>query len=59
VVDVYLCSDASLLIVDLNRWGEDTDPKLLKTWDRNWDETVGLKLIPPPVAMKGDVSVSF
>ena len=59
VVDVYLCSDGEMLMVDANSWGGDTDPKLLKTWDRNWEEEVGLKLIPRPIKMKGDISVSF
>ncbi len=59
VVDVYLCSDGKLLLVDLNARGDPTDPKLLNTWDRDWDETIRLKLIPRPIKMKGDVSVSF
>ncbi len=59
VVDVYLCSDGQLLLVDLNSWGGTTDPKLLKIWERDWGEEVGLKLIPRPIKMKGDVSISF
>ena len=59
VADVYLCSDGYLLLVDLNDWGGSTDPKLFKTWDRNWEEEAGLRLIPRPIRMKGDVSVSF
>ena len=59
VVDIYLCSDGQLLVVDLNPWAGRTDPKLLRTWDRDWQEVVGLKLVPKPIQMKGDVSVSF
>jgi len=59
VVDVYLCSDGRFLIVDLNAWGPPTDPLLLKTWDRDWGETAGLRLMPKPVRMTGDISVSF
>ena len=59
VVDLYLTSDDRLLIVDLNSWGPPTDPLLFKTWDRNWEDAPELKLIPAPVKMKGEVSVSF
>ena len=59
VVDVYLTSGRKFIIVDLNDWGPPTDIKLLKAWDRNWDEKVGLRLISKPVKMKGDISVSF
>lgn len=59
VADVYLTSEGSLMLVDLNPWGPPTSPLLLRTWERDWQQTVGLKLIPEPVTMKGDVSVSF
>ena len=59
VVDVYLCSDGHFLIVDLNAWGPPTDPLLFKTWERNWAEDAGLRLMPKPVRMTGDISVSF
>lgn len=58
-VDVYLTSEGRFLIVDLNPWGPPTDPLLLRTWDRDWREPLGLRIIPEPVKMKGDVSVSF
>jgi hypothetical protein len=59
VVDVYLTSNRKFIIVDLNQWGPPTDIKLLKAWDRNWEEPIGLRLISKPVKMKGDISVSF
>jgi hypothetical protein len=60
VVDVYFTSDDQVLIVDLNPWGSPTDPLLFKTWDRDWNgESSDIKLIPGPVKMKGEVSVSF
>lgn len=59
VVDVYLSSDNQFFINDLNPWGEQTDPLLFKKWEREWDKEQGLKLIPHPVEMKGDISVSF
>lgn len=58
-VDVYLTSARKMLVVDLNPWGPPTDPLLLRAWDRDWHEVIGLKLIPQPIQMKGDVSVSF
>jgi len=59
VVDAYLCSDGSFLLVDFNAWGEPTNPLLLRTWDRDWAEVAGLKLLQKPVKMGGDISVSF
>jgi hypothetical protein len=59
VVDVYYTSDNQVLIVDLNPWGPPTDPLLLKTWERDWETEIGVKLIPKPVKMKGEISVSF
>ena len=58
-VDIYFCSNGDLLVVDMNQWGPPTDPLLLRNWERDWNREIGLKLIPPPVRMKGDVSVSF
>lgn len=59
IADVYLRSDGQVMLVDLNPWGPPTAPLLLRTWDRDWQQTLGLKLIGEPVTMKGDVSVSF
>ena len=59
VVDVYLTAGRQFMIIDLNSWGAPTDPKLLKSWERDWNEVAGLRLIPKPVKLKGDVKVSF
>lgn len=59
VADVYLTSDKRLLLVDLNPWGPPTAPLLLRSWERDWETPAGLKLIPPPIRMTGDVKVSF
>ncbi len=59
VVDIYFTSTDRIMIVDMNQWGDPTDPLLLRTWDRDWTKVDGIKLIPPPVKMKGNVSVSF
>ena len=58
VVDIYFTSDGNTLIVDINEWGE-CDPLLFRSWDRDWSEKVGLKLMSEPIQMKGDVKVSF
>lgn len=59
VIDVYLCSDGEFLIIDFNTWGEDTKPLLMRKWDRDWLENQGIRLIKPPMKMKGDVKISF
>ncbi len=57
--DVYLTSKDQFLLVDLNSWGAPTEPLLLRSWDRDWEAQAGLKLIPKPVRMDGDISISF
>ncbi len=59
VMDVYVTSRKNILIIDFNNWKNDTDPLLLRTWNQNWTEEQGLKLIPPPTEISGDINVSF
>jgi hypothetical protein len=59
VMDIYLTSDGDILVIDINPWGKPTDPLLLRTWDRNWDQETGIMLMPPPWKISGDVNVSF
>ena len=60
VMDVYFTAENQILIVDFNPWGPPTDPLLLRSWERAWDEEdVGIKLIPPPVSVNGELNVSF
>ena len=59
VMDIYLTSSEKILIIDINPWGKKTDPLLLKTWERDWNEVSGIHLIPPPTAISGEVKVSF
>ncbi|MFT5128014.1 MAG: hypothetical protein ACI8W8_001622 [Rhodothermales bacterium] len=59
VLDVYLTSAGEFLILDVNPWGDPTDPLLLRSWDRDWSVEVGLKLVPKPVRLRGEVEVSF
>ena len=60
VIDIFLESDdQTVKIVDLNCWGEPTDPLLLRTFDQDWDAVEGIKLMLPPTKISGDVAVSF
>lgn len=59
VADVYLTSTDELILLDFNRWGAPTAPLLLRAWDIDWSQELGLKLIPSPLELHGDVSVSF
>ena len=60
VIDVFLENDDKIVkIVDLNCWGEPTDPLLLRTFDQNWEQVSGIKLMLPPTKISGDVAVSF
>ncbi len=59
VMDIYFTSDRQILIVDLNPWGGTTDPLMLRSWSRDWSESAGIVLMPPPTRISGEVHVSF
>lgn len=59
VMDIYFTGHNQILIIDLNPWGNPTNPLIFRTWDRDWNEMTGIKLIDPPVQVGGDVNVSF
>lgn len=59
VMDIYFTGDLQILIVDLNPWGPPTDPLMLRSWDRDWDEETGIVLMPTPTRISGEVEVSF
>ena len=59
VMDIYITSKKTILIVDLNPWGGDTDPLMLLTWERDWSTPAGIRLMAPPTKLSGDVKVSF
>lgn len=60
VMDIYVTSDEELLIIDLNPWGGTTDPRLLRSWERDdWQQKPGLFLMSPPTKISGEVHVSF
>ena len=59
VMDVYFTSENEILVIDLNPWGEPTDPLMLNTWERDWEKVSGIVLMPPPIKVSGDVNISF
>ena len=59
VLDVYFTSKDEILVTDLNPFGPPTDPLMLNSWDQEWQNSMGLKLIPRPTAISGDINVSF
>jgi len=59
VMDIYFTSSGKILVIDLNPWGEPTDPLLLRNWDRDWSKPAGIVLMDPPTRISGDVNVSF
>ena len=59
VMDIYFTSDEEIMIIDINKWGSPTEPLMLNTWERDWNETAGIVLMPPPIQISGDVNISF
>ncbi len=59
VIDIYLNGDSEVGVIDLNPWGEPTDPLLLHSFDRDWSAVTGIVLMPAPTRISGDVAVSF
>ena len=59
VIDIYFTSDNEILIIDLNKWGEPTEPLMLDRWDRDWATPAGIVLMPAPIPISGDVNISF
>ena len=59
VIDIYITSSNKIMVVDLNPWGEPTDPLLLRTWERDWSVPAGICLMDLPRKISGDVNVSF
>ncbi len=63
VIDVYLCSDNSVKIIDFNDFGGKTEPLLLRTFDQDlhkfMEKREPLLLLASPAKMEGDISISF
>ncbi len=58
-VDVYMTATAKMMILDMNPWGEPTDPLLYRDWDRDWSRKPELLILPKPMHISGNISVSF
>ncbi|MGL4854241.1 MAG: ATP-grasp domain-containing protein, partial [Lentisphaeria bacterium] len=61
VIDVYLCSDGQVLIIDFNDFGGETSPLLFRKFeniDKKLCEIEPLRLLPAPMKMGGNVSIS-
>lgn len=58
-MDIYFTASGRILIVDFNNWGEPTSPLLFRDWNNDWEKNGGIKIIPPPLKIQGDVKVSF
>ena len=58
-MDVYITSNRKVLVLDLNPWGEPTDPLMFRDWNRHVDAPLGCLLVPAPHTLSGDVNVSF
>ncbi len=58
-VDIYFTSSGRILIVDINPWGGSTSPLMFRDWNHDWENDGGIKIIPPPIKVGGDVKVSF
>ena len=52
-------SRRKVLVLDLNPWGEPTDPLMFRDWNRHVDAPLGCLLVPSPHTLSGDVNVSF
>ncbi len=59
VLDIYFTSKDEILVIDLNPFGEPTDPLMLNSWNYDWNSEKGIKLIPSPTSVSGDINVSF
>lgn len=60
VLDIYFTSAEEILVLDLNPWGDPTDPLMLNHWDRDWENLPGeCRIVPPPHRLTGDINVSF
>ena len=59
VVDIYITSRKKVIMIDLNPWGEPTDPLMMASWNRDLSTPLGCLIVPPPHVISGDVNVSF
>ncbi len=58
-MDIYFKKTGEILIIDLNPWGEPTDPLMYNSWDRDWSQPGECLIVPPPHQVSGDVNVKY
>ena len=58
-VDIYFKKTGEILIIDLNPWGEPTDPLMYNTWERDWSQPGECLIVPAPHQVSGDVNVKY
>lgn len=57
--DIYITSRKKVILLDLNPWGDPTDPLMMASWNRDLSTPLGCLIVPPPHTISGDVNVSF
>lgn len=58
-MDIYVTSRKKVIMLDLNPWGDPTDPLMMASWNRDLSTPLGCLIVPPPHMISGDVNVSF
>lgn len=58
-MDIYITSGKSILVLDLNPWGDPTERLMLHSWEDDFSKPLGCLIVPPPHTLSGDVNVSF
>ena len=58
-IDIYVTSRKKVIMLDLNPWGEPTDPLMMGSWTRDLSTPLGCLIVPPPHTISGDINVSF
>lgn len=59
VIDIYITNRKKVIMLDLNPWGDPTDPLMMASWNRDLSTPLGCLIVPPPHVISGDVNVSF
>ena len=57
--DIYITSRKRVIVLDLNPWGDPTDPLMYLDWNREETQPLGCLLVPAPQTLSGEIQVSF
>ncbi len=47
-LDIYFTSKDQIILIDFNKWGKPTDPLLAQSWNIDWSNEHGIKILPQP-----------